>query len=103
MAPGANIGDGVAVFEAVHGSAPKYAGLNKVNPVAMILSAAMMLEYLGEQEAAKRLDAAVAAVLKEAKAVTYDLKPKRDDPTAVGTKEMAEAIIAKMKTVKVAV
>ena len=103
VAPGANIGDGVAVFEAVHGSAPKYAGLNKVNPVAMILSAAMMLEYLGEQEAAKRLDTAVAAVLKEGKAVTYDLKPNRDDPTAVGTKAMAEAIIAKMKTVKVAV
>lgn len=102
VAPGANIGDGVALFEAVHGSAPKYANLNKVNPTAMILSGVMMLEYLGETEAAKRLDNAVAAVLKEGKEVTYDLKPKRDDPTAVGTKEMAEAIIGKMKKVKVA-
>ncbi|MBI4340920.1 MAG: isocitrate/isopropylmalate dehydrogenase family protein [Candidatus Omnitrophica bacterium] len=103
VAPGANIGDGVAVFEAVHGSAPKYAGLNKVNPVAMILSGVMLLHHVGESEAAKRLDAAVAAVLKEGASVTYDLKPERNDPTAVGTKEMADAIIAKMKTVKVGV
>lgn len=103
VAPGANIGDGVAVFEAVHGSAPKYAGLNKVNPTAMILSGVMMLEHLGEQEAAQKLEAAVAIVLKEGRSVTYDLKPQKDDPTAVGTKEMAEAIIEKMKTVKVSV
>jgi isocitrate dehydrogenase (NAD+) len=101
VAPGANIGEGIAVFEAVHGSAPKYAGQNKVNPVAMILSGVMMLDYLGEREAAKRLDAAVAAVLREGKDVTYDLKPERSDPTAVGTREMAEAIIEKLKTVKV--
>ena len=103
VAPGANIGDGIAVFEAVHGSAPKYQGLNKVNPTAMILSAVMLLEHVGELEAAKRLQAAVEAVLREGKHVTYDVKVERNDPTAVGTKEMAEAIIERMKTVKVRV
>jgi len=103
VAPGANIGDGTALFEAVHGSAPKYAGLNKVNPTAMILSGVMLLEYLGEVDAAKRLEAAVAAVLREGCSVTYDLKSDRNDPAAVGTKEMADAIIAQMKTVKVSV
>ena len=102
VAPGANIGDGIAVFEAVHGSAPKYAGLNKVNPVAMILSGVMLLDYLGEREAAQRLDRAVAEILREGRRVTYDLKSDRNDPTAVGTKEMADAIIEKMKTVKAA-
>ncbi len=96
VAPGANIGEHVAVFEAVHGSAPKYRGLNKVNPTAMILSGVMMLEHLGEWEAARRLEEAVRDVLREGRRVTYDLKATRDDPTAVGTKEMAEAIIAKM-------
>lgn len=103
VAPGANIGDGVAVFEAVHGSAPKYRGLNKANPTAMILSGVMMLHHVGEHEAAERLDAAVAAVLREGRDVTYDLKADRNDPTTAGTKEMAEAIVAKMKTVKVRV
>ncbi|MBI3996508.1 MAG: isocitrate/isopropylmalate dehydrogenase family protein [Candidatus Omnitrophica bacterium] len=103
VAPGANIGDGVALFEAVHGSAPKYTGLNKVNPTAMILSGVMLLHHIGEHEAAERLDAAVQAVLREGKDVTYDLKPERTDPTAVGTKEMTEAIVARMKTVKVRV
>ena len=103
VAPGANIGEGIAVFEAVHGSAPKYQGLNKVNPTAMILSGVMMLEYLGELEAAQRLNAAVEAVLREGRDVTYDLKSARQDPTAVGTREMAEAIVEKMKTVRVRV
>ena len=103
VAPGANIGDGIALFEAVHGSAPKYQGLNKVNPTAMILSGVLLLQHLGEQEAARRLDAAVESVLRDGKQVTYDLKPDRNDPTAVGTREMADAIIAKMKTVKVSV
>jgi isocitrate dehydrogenase (NAD+) len=103
VAPGANIGDGLALFEAVHGSAPKYAGLNKVNPTAMILSAVMMLQHLGEQEAAQRLETAVEAVLREGQFVTYDLKAERNDPTAVGTKEMTEAIVEKMKRVKVRV
>ena len=103
VAPGANIGEGIAVFEAVHGSAPKYQGLNKVNPTAMILSSVMMLRHLGEGEAADRLDAAVAAVLREGRRVTYDLKAERGDPTAVGTREMAEAIAERITTVKVRV
>jgi len=93
VAPGANMGDGIAVFEPVHGSAPKYAGQNKVNPTAAIRSGAMMLRFLGEAQAAQRVEAAVARVIAEGKRVTYDLKPTRDDPTAVGTQEMAEAII----------
>ncbi len=97
VAPGANIGGGYAVFEAVHGSAPKYKGLNKVNPTALILSAAMMLRYIGETEAGDRLEKAVADVIAEGRSVTYDLKPNRDDPTAVGTSQMADAIIEKLK------
>ncbi len=93
VAPGANLGDEIAVFEPTHGSAPKYKGLNKVNPTAMILSGVLMLRHLGEKEAADRLEKAVAKVLAEGKKVTYDLKPQPDDPTAVGTSEMAEAII----------
>jgi len=97
VAPGANIGDELAVFEPVHGSAPKYAGQNKVNPTAAILSGALMLRWLGEEEAAKQVEWAVAQVIAEGKYVTYDLKPDRNDPTAVGTQEMAEAIIGRMK------
>lgn len=97
VAPGANIGDKIAVFEAVHGAAPKYKGENKVNPTAMILSGIMMLKYLKENSAAEKLQKALIEVLSEGKAVTYDLKPNRDDPTAVGTQEMAEAIIKKIK------
>ena len=93
VAPGANMGDGIAVFEPVHGSAPKYTGQNKVNPTAAIRSGAMMLRFLGEVQAAQRVEAAVARVIAEGKKVTYDLKPTRDDPSAVGTQEMAEAII----------
>ncbi|MBN1459657.1 MAG: isocitrate/isopropylmalate dehydrogenase family protein [Armatimonadetes bacterium] len=96
VAPGANIGAEVAVFEAIHGSAPKYAGQNKVNPTALILSGMLMLRHVGEREAADRVEQAVAAVIAEGKDVTYDLKPDRDDPTAVGTSEMADAIIGKM-------
>lgn len=97
IAPGANIGEGLAVFEAVHGSAPKYAGMNKVNPTAMILSGVLMLRYLKEEAAADRLENAVQQVLATGESVTYDLKPDRNDPTAVGTQEMADAIIAKLK------
>jgi len=96
VAPGANIGDEAAVFEATHGSAPKYKGQNKVNPTALILSGMLMLRHLGEWEAAQRLEQAVAAVLAEGRHVTYDLKEDRNDPTAVGTLEMAKAIAAKM-------
>jgi len=97
VAPGANYGDTGAVFEAVHGSAPKYKGLNKVNPTALILSGALMLDHLGEKQAAKNLENAVAAVIREGRYVTYDLKPRRDDPTAVGTREMGNAIIRKLQ------
>jgi len=92
VAPGANIGKDCAIFEATHGSAPKYKGLNKVNPTAVILSAMLMLRHLQETAAADRLEAAVAAVIAEGKYVTYDMKADRNDPTAVGTREMAEAI-----------
>jgi isocitrate dehydrogenase (NAD+) len=96
VAPGANIGPEGAVFEATHGTAPKYKGLNKVNPTALILSGMLMLRHLAEPDAADRLEKAVAAVIAEGKHVTYDLKPRRDDPTAVGTQEMAEAICKRM-------
>jgi isocitrate dehydrogenase (NAD+) len=97
VAPGANIGDHAAVFEATHGSAPKYTGQNRVNPTAMILSGRLMLEHLGERDAASRLEAAVAAVIADGERVTYDLKPTRDDPTAVGTSECADAIIERLE------
>jgi isocitrate dehydrogenase (NAD+) len=98
VAPGANIGIDYAVFEPVHGSAPKYAGQNKVNPMAMMFSGVLMLRHLGEKEAADRLERAMAAIIAEGKNVTYDLKPRPDDPTAVGTSQVADAIIAKMKS-----
>jgi isocitrate dehydrogenase (NAD+) len=96
VAPGANIGERAAVFEATHGSAPKYAGKNKVNPMALMLSGVLMLRHLGEEEAAGRLESAIAAVIAEGSKVTYDLKPSRDDPTAVGTSEVADAVIEKL-------
>lgn len=96
VAPGANYGETLAVFEPVHGSAPKYTGKNKVNPTATILSGALMLRHLSEIDAAERVQDAVAVVIAEGKSVTYDLKPTRDDPTAVGTQEMADAIISAM-------
>jgi isocitrate dehydrogenase (NAD+) len=97
VAPGGNIGPESAVFEATHGSAPKYTGQNKVNPTAMILSGKLMLEHLGERDAAQRLEDAVADVIREGKRVTYDMKQSRDDPTAVGTSEYADAIIEKLQ------
>jgi isocitrate dehydrogenase (NAD+) len=96
LAPGANFGTKAAVFEPTHGSAPKYAGLNKANPMAMILSGVLMLRHLDEVEAANRVEAAIADVIAEGKSVTYDMKPTRDDPTAVGTSEVADAIIDKL-------
>ncbi|MCA8992863.1 MAG: isocitrate/isopropylmalate dehydrogenase family protein [Planctomycetaceae bacterium] len=96
VAPGANIGTDGAIFEATHGSAPKYKGQNKVNPVALILSGKLMLDHLGEVDAANRLEQAVADVIAEGKDVTYDMKADRNDPTAVGTQEMAEAICRKL-------
>ena len=96
VAPGANIGEKVAIFEATHGSAPKYKGQNKVNPTALILSGVLMLGHIGRMAEADKLEAAVAAVIAEGKNVTYDMKPDRDDPTAVGTSQMADAIIEKI-------
>jgi isocitrate dehydrogenase (NAD+) len=97
VAPGGNIGDGIAVFEPTHGSAPKYAGKNKVNPLAMILSGVMMLRYLKEFDAATRLENAIAKVIEEGKYVTYDMKLDRKDTSAVGTKECADGIIRELK------
>jgi isocitrate dehydrogenase (NAD+) len=96
VAPGANIGETMAVFEAVHGAAPKYKGLNKINPTAMILSGVLMLRHIKEEEAAEKLENAVKEVIAEGHSVTYDLKPDPHDPTAVGTQEMADAIIARL-------
>jgi isocitrate dehydrogenase (NAD+) len=97
LAPGANIGDDMAVFEATHGSAPRYAGKNKTNPMAMMLSGVMMLRHLGERDSADKLEKAIAQVIAEGKNVTYDLKPDAADGTAVGTSQVADAIIEKVK------
>jgi isocitrate dehydrogenase (NAD+) len=96
LAPGANYGENVAVFEPTHGSAPKYAGQNKVNPMAQMLSGMLMLRHLEEAEAADRLERAIAEVIHEGRSVTYDMKPTRTDPTAVGTSEVADAIVEKL-------
>ncbi len=98
VAPGANIGDGVALFEPTHGSAPKYTGQNKVNPMAMMLSGVMMLRYLKETDAADRMEAAIAEVIIEGKSVTYDMKEDRNDPTAVGTSGVADALVEKLQS-----
>ena len=96
VAPGANIGAKAALFEPTHGSAPKYAGQDRVNPFAMILSGMLMLRHLGERDAADRLERAIAKVILEGRFVTYDMKPRRDDPTAVGTQAAANAVIEAM-------
>jgi isocitrate dehydrogenase (NAD+) len=96
LAPGANIGTEAAMFEATHGSAPKYKGQNKVNPTALMLSGVLMLRHLDETEAADRMEAAIATVIKKGDKVTYDLKPSRDDPSAVGTSQFADAVIEEM-------
>lgn len=96
VAPGANIGSQYAVFEPVHGSAPKYAGQNKVNPMAMMFSGVLMLRHLGERAAATRLENALSAIIAEGKYVTYDLKSRLDDSTAVGTSQVADAVIERM-------
>ncbi|MHB8104100.1 MAG: isocitrate/isopropylmalate dehydrogenase family protein [Dehalococcoidales bacterium] len=97
LAPGANIGEGIALFEPTHGSAPKYTGQNKVNPMAMMLSGVLMLKHIGEDKAADRLEKAIASVIKEGKSVTYDMKARRDDPAAVGTSQVADAVIEKLQ------
>jgi isocitrate dehydrogenase (NAD+) len=97
LAPGANLGDEIAVFEATHGSAPKYAGMNKINPMAMMLSGVLMLRHLGETYAANMLEGAIAETIREGRFVTYDMKADRNDPTAVGTSQVADAIVAKLE------
>jgi isocitrate dehydrogenase (NAD+) len=90
VAPGANIGTEAAVFEAVHGSAPKYAGQNKANPTALMLSGVLLLRHIGQQAAAERVEAAVRAVIAEGRATTYDLGG------SAGTSEFADAIVARL-------
>ncbi len=97
LAPGANIGEGIALFEPTHGSAPKYTGQNKVNPLAMMLSGVLMLRHIGEDKAAQRLEKAIAQVIVEGRNVTYDMKERRDDPSAVGTSEVADAVIQELE------
>jgi hypothetical protein len=98
IAPGMNLGDGgIAIFEATHGSAPKYKGQNKANPMAQMLSGVYMLHHLGEAKAGDRLERAIALVILENKSVTYDMKEDRDDPTAVGTSQVADAVIEKLR------
>jgi isocitrate dehydrogenase (NAD+) len=96
LAPGANIGTGGAIFEATHGSAPKYKGQNRVNPTALLLSGVLLLRHLGETDAADRMESGIAEVIRKGDKVTYDLKPTRDDPSAVGTSEFADAVIEEM-------
>jgi isocitrate dehydrogenase (NAD+) len=90
LGPGASFGDSTAIFEPVHGSAPKYAGRNIVNPTGMILSAALMLQHLGESQAAARIWTAVEGVIAEGRSVTYDLGG------STGTREMATAVVARL-------
>ena len=99
LAPGANVGEEYAVFEATHGSAPKYKGMNKVNPMALMLSGVMLLRHIEETEAANRLENAIAEVSRKGEKVTYDMKPTRDDPSAVGTSDVADAVIEEMERV----
>ncbi|MBI3977979.1 MAG: isocitrate/isopropylmalate dehydrogenase family protein [Chloroflexi bacterium] len=96
LAPGANIGERGAVFEPVHGSVPKYAGQNRANPIAMMLSGAMMLRYLGEREAGERLEAAIADTISEGTCLTADMTRHRGQPAAVGTSQVADCIAEKL-------
>jgi isocitrate dehydrogenase (NAD+) len=97
LAPGANIGTNGAVFEATHGSAPRYTGLNRVNPMALMLSGVLMLRHLQELAAADALERAIAEVIREGTSVTYDMKADRNDPTAVGTSQVADAVVEKLR------
>jgi isocitrate dehydrogenase (NAD+) len=97
LAPGANIGTNGAVFEATHGSAPKYTGQNKVNPMAVMLSGVLMLRHIDEHAAGDALERAIAGVIAEGRSVTYDLKERRNDPTAVGTSQVADAVVSRLK------
>jgi isocitrate dehydrogenase (NAD+) len=102
LAPGANLGDEIALFEATHGSAPKYAGTNRINPMAMMLSGVMMLNHLGETYAANMLEGAIAETIREGRNVTYDMKADRNDPSAVGTTQVTDAIVARLEQARAA-
>ena len=95
MAPGSNEGDGLAVFEATHGTAPKYADKNQINPSSVILSGVMMFRFLGWTDVADRIERGVSGAI-SAKTVTYDLHRQMEGATKVGTSEFADAIIAHM-------
>jgi isocitrate dehydrogenase len=95
MAPGGNIGDGIALFEATHGTAPKYAGQDKVNPGSLILSGAMMLEYMGWREAADLIAIAMTKTIQDG-TVTYDLHRQMEGATLLSTSQFATAIIENM-------
>ncbi len=96
VAGGANIGTQAAVFEATHGSSPSYAGSNRMNPTALMLSGVYMLDHLKEADAARAMERAIVEVIRKGEKVTYDLKPSRKDPTAVGTSQFADAVIEEM-------
>ena len=96
LAPGANIGTDGAVFEPTHGSAPRYAGQNRVNPMALLLSGVLLLRHLKETAAADAVEGAIADVIREGRSVTYDMKADRNDPTAVGTSQVADALVERL-------
>ena len=98
LAPGMNVGEGCAVFEATHGTVSRYRGLDRANPMALMLSGAMLLRHVGELEPGDRLEAAVAAVLAEGRTVTYDLRPSRDDPQAASTTEVRDAVVEALRS-----
>jgi isocitrate dehydrogenase (NAD+) len=100
VAPGANLGEDAAIFEPTHGSAPKYAGQNKVNPIATMLSGVLMLRHLGEIKAADRLEKAIAGVIAEGKNVTYDMRPGVPSTQVAGTSQVADAVIKKIEEFK---
>ena len=96
MAPGANIGDGIGVFEATHGTAPKYADKDVINPSSLILSGAMMFQYMGWKEAADLIEAGITETIRQKK-VTYDLHRQMEGATKVKTSEFAQAIAENLK------
>jgi len=100
LAPGANLGDEIALFEATHGSAPKYAGTNRINPMAMMLSGVMMLRYLEATYAANMLEGAIAETIREGRDVTYDMKADRNDPSAVGTSQVADPVVCRLEAAR---
>ena len=97
MAPGGHLGEGIAVFEATHGTAPRLAGQDRANPAGVMLSASMMFRHLGERDAADRLEEAIADVLADGRDVTPDLRAAGDDRAAVGTRRMAEAVAERLR------